>query len=282
MGKKEGGTATLKTVLPPYFHKKEFQGKEASVKVTIKGIDRKVLPDTDNKEFLSAYGCESLDEIKNKIKERIQGEIERQQNAKYTQDIYTYFDENADFGLPPTVLKREIETRRNRMRHQLSQQDIKDEELKSKLGEAEGDIEKEAKKILKNFFILEKIAEDNTIVVTEEEIDKRIAMLAMQQRVTPADMKQHLSRMGGLESLRSDIREEKTIQFVIEKVDIKSKKLKKSTTKSKSKAKSTKSSASSKKKAVKKSKDSSSKSKAKTKAKDSGKTKAKKGTKEEK
>jgi len=224
LGKKEGGTVTLKTVLPPYFHKKEYQGKEASVKVTIKKCEQKVLPDPESEEFLSAYGCTSFDELKDRIRERIKGGIEKEQNAKFTQDIYTYFDENTDIELPPTVLKREIETRRNRLRHQLSRQDLDDNELKTKLAEAEENIEKDAVRALKNYFILEKIAEENTIVVTEEEIDRRIAGLAASQRVTPADMKEHLSRIDGIASLRSDIQEEKAIQFIIEKADVTSKK----------------------------------------------------------
>ena len=262
MGKNQGESVTLKTVLPPYFHKKEYQGKEASVTVDIKKMESKVLPDPDTEEFYSAFGMKSLDDLKEKISERIEGEIRNRKKAKYAQGIYTYFDENTDIGLPPTVLKREIERRRNRLKQQLSQQDIKDDELKKKIEEAEEDIQQEAEKALKNYFILERIAEENKIIVTEEEIDRRVASLAVAQRVTPADMKEHLARIDGLSSLKSDIREDKTIEFIIDKANITS-------AETKTKKKSAKKSSSGRKKSAKKS---SSGSKAKT----------KKGTKEKK
>jgi trigger factor len=223
IGKKKGDTVNLKTVLPPYFHLKEYQGKKAAVAVTVKGIEKKVLPDPEDTEFLSAFGCESLTEMKDKIREGIEKDIERAQNALLTQQIYDYFNEKADFELPPSLLKREIETRRHRMRSQLMQQKKSEEEIKKQIEESSEDFSTDAVKALKNFFILDKVASDNTIVVTEQEVDERIAGLAQQQHVTPADMKERLTQMGGIDSIRSDIKEEKTIQFIIgkAKVDVK-------------------------------------------------------------
>ena len=221
IGKKKGSAVTLNTTLPPYFHKKEYQGKKAAVKLEIKKIERKVLPGIDDKEFLDFYQCDSVDDMRTKISASILADFEREQKSKLYQQIYEHFDASMNFDLPPTLLKGEIDSRKRNMRAQLQQAEKKDpEEIEKKVSEAEEDIIKDARRVLRNFFLLEGIADANTIVVTEEELNQRISGLALQQRVTPADMKEHLRRTGGIDNIRGSIREEKTLEFIAGKAGI--------------------------------------------------------------
>jgi len=217
LGKKEGEAFSCGFVLPPFFHREEYRNKEAQMKGTVRLVEKKVIPAPDDSRFLSAVKCETLDELKRKIRGRLEQVREAARREAFREQIREYFNEKADFDLPPSLVEREKNGIRNRMRRRLLNEGIKDEELEKRLDEAAEEIEDEARKSLKNYFIFKKIADENTIVVTEEEVDARVAVLAAERNVTPADMKQYLASLGGIDALRVELREEKTLDFIISK-----------------------------------------------------------------
>jgi trigger factor len=84
----------------------------------------------------------------------------------------------------------------------------------------------EAAKELKLFFILQKIAADQNVDVTEGELNGRIAMLAAQRGMRPEKMKQTMSKDGSLANMYVQMREQKAVDNLlasaqVEEVDVK-------------------------------------------------------------
>ncbi|MBA2440220.1 MAG: hypothetical protein H0V50_06050 [Thermoleophilaceae bacterium] len=91
----------------------------------------------------------------------------------------------------------------------------------------EGNIERlrsgardEAARDLKLFFILQKIANDTNVDVSEGELNGRIAMLAAQRGKRPEKLKQEMSKDGSLANLYVQLREQKAIDKILETAEV--------------------------------------------------------------
>jgi trigger factor len=73
---------------------------------------------------------------------------------------------------------------------------------------------------LKSFFILDKIAEMESVDVTESELNGQIALIAMQSGDRPEKLKQRLSKDGTLMNMYLKMRENKAVDKVLETATI--------------------------------------------------------------
>jgi trigger factor len=62
--------------------------------------------------------------------------------------------------------------------------------------------------------LLDKIADEEKIEVSDEEIDKEVTALALQSKQSEASIRERLTREGALERIRARIRSEKTLDFL--------------------------------------------------------------------
>ena len=67
---------------------------------------------------------------------------------------------------------------------------------------------------VKASLLLEKIAEEEKIEVSDEEINREIEALAKQSKQTPEAIRARLTRDGALDRIRNRIRNEKTLDFL--------------------------------------------------------------------
>ena len=67
---------------------------------------------------------------------------------------------------------------------------------------------------VKASLLLDKIAEEEKIEVSDEEIDREIEALAKQSKQTPEAIRARLTRDGALDRIRNRIRSEKTLDFL--------------------------------------------------------------------
>jgi trigger factor len=71
------------------------------------------------------------------------------------------------------------------------------------------------------FFVLQHIAEKEKIFVTEDEVDARIAAMASRrQNMSPEELRTLYEQSDVMNELRVEMREEKTIQFIIDNAEI--------------------------------------------------------------
>jgi trigger factor len=73
----------------------------------------------------------------------------------------------------------------------------------------------EAARELKLFFILQKVAGDQDVDVSEAELNGRIAMLAAQQGKRPEKLKQDMAKEGTLASMYIQLREQKAVDQLL-------------------------------------------------------------------
>ena len=78
----------------------------------------------------------------------------------------------------------------------------------------------EASRELKLFFILQKIATDQSVDVEEPELNGRVATMAAMRGVRPEKLKQEMSKDGSLQTLYVQMREQKAVDKLLETAQI--------------------------------------------------------------
>lgn len=193
-GKKKGEHIEFFVEYPEDHQDKNFAGKTMQFSVDVIDIEKVVLPEIDD-EFAKDFEEESLDALKDKIRRDITAQLERETLAASKNKLLMKITESYDFDVPPSLIK----------------------EQKKRSPQKE---EEEIINMLRAGIILAKIQEQENIEVTDEELDEHVAQLAMQYQVAVAAMKAFLEKRAGLEQIRSEIGEAKTLNFLYERAKL--------------------------------------------------------------
>ncbi len=233
IGKKKDDIVEFATTFNGDCKSKELAGKTIDMKVAIKEIKKKNLPEIDD-EFAKDLGFENIPEMKEKIKEKIfavkKEHIVRIQKAIIVNKIL----EAHSFEAPETLVRRELESLM--MHESLSQREAKEttsiagspEEEKVVANRSQEDLEKlqtELKdKALKNVqasLIIDAIGQKEGITVTDDEVNERISFIAQKLSATPEAVKNFYHyKEGSLEGLRHSIFEDKVMDMLLSKAVI--------------------------------------------------------------
>ncbi len=189
-GKKGGEHVEFSVDYPNDYEDKNFAGKSMQFSVDIVAVENVVLPEIDD-EFAKDFEEETLEALKEKIRQNITEQFDRDALAITKNKVMLNIAESYDFEVPPSLIK-----------------DHKKRDPKKE----EGDIIK----MLRAGIIMAKIQEQENIEVTEAEVEARLTQIAMQYQVAVATMKGFLEQQGGLDQIRSDIGEGKTLDLLYE------------------------------------------------------------------
>lgn len=215
LGKKAGDVVTIKTTVPETHAKEDWQNKEVSIELTINKVSHRIVPEL-NDEFAKQMGFESLAELKKYVGERLEANVESQTQQKLRQQVCDYLLAKAAFEMPDGILKRQTAYTLQRQALNLMQMGIPQEKVLERKAEMEASAREEASKALRLSFILGKVAEKESIEVTDAEINSRVAQIAMQYGRRPERMRQELAADGSLGQVAQSILEEKVIDKILE------------------------------------------------------------------
>ncbi len=218
-GKKAGDVETISMTGPSGHENEKIKDQPITIKVTIKKIERIEKAEVDT--LPAMVGVESVDDMKSRIKEMIEQRRTQNQRADMHKQVAEYLIENVELELPKGVTGRQTARILQRQQMELAYRGVPEEEIAQKIAEMRGDSEEAAIRQLKLFFILDQAAKDLEVEVHENELNGRIAMLAYQQGRRPEKLRQEMHKQGQIEQLYLQIREQKVLDQIIEKADVK-------------------------------------------------------------
>ncbi|MEL6544638.1 MAG: trigger factor, partial [Myxococcota bacterium] len=107
-GAKVGATVSFPVTFPEDYGAQELAGKTATFKVTVKEIKTKELPALDD-DFAKDVGEDSLDALKGKIREQIEGRKKREIEDEQRTLVLKALVEANEFEVPPTMIRQQAE-----------------------------------------------------------------------------------------------------------------------------------------------------------------------------
>jgi trigger factor len=220
VGQKQDETRTVTIDFPADFSVKEMAGKQASYSVTLREIKERVLPAVDDAFAAKLLSGKTLADLRHEIEHDLEHEKEHQVEHAKEEQIIKLLHEKTKFDVPPPLLRNETKralaelVQRNRARG------VPDEMLKEKEKELIETAASVAHHRLKTNFILERIAEQEKIEVTREDVDLRIRQEAQRYNITADKMRKELEEHDGLNALAEQILLGKTLDFLKANVSV--------------------------------------------------------------
>lgn len=220
VGQKKDEARAVTVDFPADFLVKELAGKQASYSVTLREIKEKVLPAVDDAFAAKLLPGKTLADLRHEIEHDLEHEKEHQIERAKEEQIVKHLQEKTKFDVPPPLLRNEMKralaelVQRNRARG------IPDEMLKEKEKELIETAASVAHHRLKTNFILERIAEQEKIEVTREDVDVRIRQEAQRYNITADKMRKELEEHDGLNALAEQILLGKTLDFLKANVSV--------------------------------------------------------------
>lgn len=109
MGKKAGDTVDFKVTFPEDYHNEKLKSLTIQFHVALKEIRKEVLPELDD-DFAKSLGeFETLEKLKNVIKENLTQGYEKRVEQELNEQIFKNIIEKIDFELPESMVEYELE-----------------------------------------------------------------------------------------------------------------------------------------------------------------------------
>ena len=214
LGTKSGGTCSIDVELGDNFSVEQYRNKSAKLELSVKEIKRPVSPEIDD-EMAKQMGCDSLAELSEFVSKKLETEKKRMVDNDMREQIYKNLLEMANFDLPKDVIESQTNKRLHRHQIELLNRGTPLEEIEKDMGNLKNASEESVIKDFKLSLILERIAEKEKIFVTEAEVNQRINTLANMYGTEPSKMRNQLEKIGNIPNLRYQMKESKTVDFLI-------------------------------------------------------------------
>jgi trigger factor len=210
-GTKVGQEITFEVTYPAEFGEARLAGKTVTYDVTVKAIKKKIFPER-NDEFAKDLGnYETWADFESTLREYAQ---RRKADALLGRARATLVDDlvaRYNFPVPESFVQQQVDARLERGLRALAQQGMTADAMRQmnfeQLRAAQRD---EAVKEVKASLILDRIAQQENITVTDEDLDRELLMLSIQQREPLEALKKRLTDDGSLERIREQMLREKT------------------------------------------------------------------------
>jgi trigger factor len=220
IGAKVGEERTFKVIYRAEYPTAQLAGKTVAYKVKIEALKTKETPEL-NDEFAQRFGdYKALDELKAKLREDLEKHKRDQAQEQMREKLLEWLEDNNEFELPQSLIERQLQIRVQRLVRDLSRQGINPQRLDVDWGKIREDQQQQAMRDVKGSLILEHVAEKENISVSEQEIESEIEKIAGETNRPKEKVKEVLSRDSGLERLRSQIRNRKTLDLLQSKARI--------------------------------------------------------------
>jgi trigger factor len=214
VGMNTGDTRSVQVEFPADFPVTELAEKKADYAVTLNEIKQKVLPALDDAFAAKLMKDKTLADLRHTLEHNLEHEKEHEIDREKEAQIVKYLQEHITFDLPQTLLKNETRRALNELVHRNRERGVPDELLKGKekeLIEGAGSL---AAHRLKTNFILHRIAEQEKIEITRDEIDDRVREQAAQYNLPVDKMRKELEEHDRLDGLAEEVLLGKTLDFL--------------------------------------------------------------------
>ncbi|MHA3704655.1 trigger factor [Jatrophihabitans sp. YIM 134969] len=215
-GKSAGDDAVFESTL----RNGEHAGEQAEITVTVNSVKLRELPELDDEFAGMASEFDTVDELKADIRERLGRVRLLEQGAEARDKVLEQLIETTEVPLPESAVERDVEFRKHEVIHELDH----DEDRLTQLVEAEGqtreqwdaDLREASEKSVKAQFILDAIADQNSLTVEDAELSKYLIRQARQYDMSPQQFAQTLMQNGNLPAVMADVRRNKALAAALD------------------------------------------------------------------
>lgn len=221
-GAKAGDTRMVAVTFPEGFIEPSLAGKSATYRVTVKAIREKKLPEIDD-AFIKAVGADSVDALKTRVRGDLQNMREENEKRRQQNEVARLLLQNTALDVPDSVLQEETRQQVYEMVRQSQSGGASTEDIQTRKEELFDNAARTASDKIKLRYILRRIAREEKIDCTQEEVEARMAMLARSWGVALDKLKADMQKRNALPQVREDVLLNKTLVWLRDQAKISAK-----------------------------------------------------------
>jgi len=218
-GARPGQELKAEVIYPADYADSKLAGKTVAYEVEVKAIKKRTVPEL-NDDFAKELGAyESLAELENRVREHMANRKRRSVEGETKDRLFAALTERYSFAVPESLVQEQIDTRLERGLRALAAQGMDTEQMRKldfvRLRSAQRD---SAVAEVKASILLDRIASEESIDVSDEEMDRELQIAALQSREPIETLRSRLTAEGGLARIREQLRREKTASLLYERL----------------------------------------------------------------
>jgi trigger factor len=197
-----------------------MKGDEVDVEVTVTQVKEQELPELDDDFAQQASEFDTLDDLRDDLRARLTLIRLLEQASAARDAILERLVSAVDVPLPDAAVADEVRSRRQSIEEQLAYSDLSlDEYLESNdqtPEEFEAELESDARQSMIGQFLLDDIAEAESISVDQPEMTQQLLRRAQQSGVDPNEYVKHAMEHGHISEIVGEVRRAKALAHIME------------------------------------------------------------------
>jgi len=218
-GTKADDEKTFFVEYPEDFSAKGLAGKTIEYQVKVSAVRVKELPKLDDEWAQSLGGegdeIESLDQLKQKIRSDVEAQAKDEAEGAVRTQLLRKLVEGHEFELPERLVEHQTEHRFESIVRDMIGQGIDPRNPQLDWDKARDSLKEQARYELRSSLLLEEIADEEKIDVSDQEIEDEINAIANASRQTPEQVRAVLTKQGGERSIAGRLRNRKALDFLV-------------------------------------------------------------------
>ncbi|MER3428065.1 MAG: trigger factor [Pyrinomonas sp.] len=206
---------------PPDYKAQGLAGKRVEYTAQVIAVRRKELPEMDDEWAKSmGEGISSLDELRQQIRQRLEGYARQEAERRLRDEAIKKLLDAHQFEVPATLVQREARRLLETSVQRLMQMGIDPRNEEIRWDEVAAATQQRAEENVRAELLLERIAEQEEINVSDEEIEAEIERFARAIQESPERVRAALTKEEAQHSIASGLRQQKALTLVIENAKI--------------------------------------------------------------
>ena len=199
----------------------KLAGKKFHYAVDVLGIKTKKLPELNDDFAKDVSDATSLDELKKKVREGLEHERDHRQKELQREKIIAELVKLHDFPVPESLVEHQMDVRLERVVRSLAQQGVDPRAVNVDWVSLRKRQEERAKEDVKAELVIDKIATEEKIDVTDEELQHELEHMASHSGESAEAIRARLTKQGALDRMNAKLRSDKTIDWLAQNAKVK-------------------------------------------------------------
>lgn len=223
-GKKVGEEFKINVKFPEEYHDEKLKGKDAEFNIKLNAIKEKVLPEL-NDEFAKRVNekFNNIEEVKQDIQKFLDENAKMENERRTAVKIFDTLLANTNIDIQESMINREIQALMGEFKQRINMQGGNYDEMLEREGHEKvyAQMKEEAVKRIKTSLIVGKIAQNENMSVTQEDIQNKIADMASIYRTTPENIIAEIQKnVNILHSMNQQVITEKVTKLLLDNAKV--------------------------------------------------------------
>jgi len=196
------------------YSQKDLAGKTIEWRATPKELYRRELPTVDD-DFAKDLGDENLQAFRTRVRSELLAHARDEADARARQGLLDLVIERNPVELPESLVARERAAMEAELHQTLEAGGLSHEDASERVKQSADDLKTRAEKRARTALIVDALAEQEKIVINDEELGERVAAIVTQSGRNRDRAAEFYRKEENREGLRQSMRREKALDFIL-------------------------------------------------------------------